>query len=111
MAVRVDTPDDVMVCYYACCWQGLHCEAARVPKDVSACPKCGEVAHLDVSGTRMPSPSYIRIKSGEVAKVTEAVPGIVFLDWDEAGNLLGVEVLPVEPLAKPPLTPPPYDLR
>lgn len=69
-----------------------------MPDDASACPKCGEVVRLDVAGTRLPKPrpSYIHIRSGKVAKTTEVVPGIVFLDWDEARNLLGVEVLSVE---------------
>lgn len=38
-------------------------------------------------------PQYIGVRSTPVHHTTELVPGAVFADFDEEGNLLGVEVL------------------
>jgi len=45
----------------------------------------------------MNQPIYIRLTDEIVIdKQTELVPDSVFLDWDEGGKLLGIEVLDAE---------------
>jgi hypothetical protein len=50
-----------------------------------------EISYDETSGE--PVAAYLRVRGGEVAQTKEISEGVAFADYDDAGQLLGVELL------------------